>query len=73
MTDEMEKIPRTDREKQLRRRLAIPAEAERVIVFAESSHWDPNWLHTSQHYYERFVKENLDQALEELHREPRRI
>ncbi len=73
VTDDKNTAPRTDREKELRRRLAIPEEAERVLVFAESSHWDPNWLRTSEHYYERFVKQNLNQALAELGREPRRI
>ena len=63
----------TENEKQLRQRLGIPDEAERVIVFAESSHWDPNWLRTSVEYYERFVERNLDKALAELEREPRRI
>ncbi|MCD6284672.1 MAG: hypothetical protein J7M39_02010, partial [Anaerolineae bacterium] len=41
--------------------------------FSESSHWDPNWLMTSEGYFDRFVRDNLDQAIEELQREPRRI
>jgi hypothetical protein len=61
------------RENELRSALGIPEDAERVLVFAESSHWDPDWLFTSDEYYERFVRSNLDQALEELQREPRRI
>jgi hypothetical protein len=56
-----------------RRRLGIPDDAEQVIVFAESSHWDPNWLYTSEEYYHRFVATNLDLALAELQREPRRV
>jgi hypothetical protein len=36
-----------DRERALRQRLGIPADAERAIAFAEPSHWDPNWLMTS--------------------------
>ncbi len=53
--------------------MAIPDEAQQVIVFAESSHWDPNWLRTSDQYYRRFVERNLTRAVEELLREPRRI
>lgn len=57
----------------LRDALGIPAGAQRVIVFAESSHWDPNWLYTSEEYYDRFVQKQLDQAIEGLLREVRRI
>lgn len=57
----------------LRRRLGIPDDAERVLIFTESSHWDPDWLYTSEEYFERFVRSNLDQALDELEREPRRV
>jgi hypothetical protein len=31
-----------EREGAIRRRLGIPRDAERVLVFAESSHWDPD-------------------------------
>jgi hypothetical protein len=55
------------------RRLGIPDDAEHVLVLAESSHWDPDWLYTADEYYERFVRRNLDQALDELQREPRRV
>ncbi|RLC98658.1 MAG: hypothetical protein DRI77_04550 [Chloroflexi bacterium] len=61
----------TDHE--LGRRLGIPDDAERVTIFSESSHWDPNWLLTSEAYFERFVRRNLDQAIGELQREPRRV
>ena len=57
----------------LRLRLGIPADAGKVLIFTESSHWDPNWLMTSEAYFDRFVRDNLDQAVEELQREPRRI
>jgi hypothetical protein len=57
----------------LRDRLDIPEGAKQIILFAESSHWDPNWLHTSEEYYQRFVRGNLDQAISELLNEPRRI
>ena len=54
-------------------RLGIPNDAERVLIFTESSHWDPNWLFTSEGYFERFVRRNLDRAIAELRREPRRV
>jgi hypothetical protein len=60
-------------EKPLRHRLGIPDEAERVIVFAESSHWDPNWMRTSEEYFCRLVLPNLDRAISELVRQPRRV
>ena len=60
-------------EKILRQRLGIPNDANRVLIFAESSHWDPNWVWTSEQYYEKLVKHNLDLAIEALLEEPRRI
>jgi len=57
----------------LHRQLGIPEDAERVLIFSESSHWDPNWMFTSDEYFDRFVRSNLDQAIEELLQEPRRI
>ena len=57
----------------LRARLAIPADAKQVIVFAESSHWDPNWLLTSEEYFGRLVCPNLNKAVSELLKEPRRV
>jgi len=60
-------------ERALRDSLGIPADAQRVIVFAETSHWDPNWLYTSQEYYDRFVQKQLDLAIAGLLREQRRI
>ena len=68
----MEHIPLST-EQQLRHGLGIPDDAEKVLVFSESSHWDPNWLFTAEEYFQRFVRHNLDQAIEELLREPRRI
>ena len=32
----------------LRNHLGIPAGAEQVLIFSESSHWDPNWMLTSE-------------------------
>jgi hypothetical protein len=60
-------------EQSMRQHLSIPDDAERVIIFAESSHWDPNWLHTSEEYFQRFVRSNLDCAIDELLHEPRRV
>ncbi|HOQ99350.1 MAG TPA: hypothetical protein PLJ35_11075 [Anaerolineae bacterium] len=60
------------REQALRRRLGIPADAARVLILAESSHWDPDWLRTSSEYYP-LVRANLDRAIDELVREPRRV
>lgn len=60
-------------EQQIRHRLSIPDEAERVLIFSESSHWDPDWLYTADEYFERFVRQNLDQAIKALQQEPRRI
>ncbi|MEA1958635.1 MAG: hypothetical protein U9N44_03040 [Chloroflexota bacterium] len=62
----------TERELPLRRRLGIPDDAGSVIVFAESSHWDPDWMRTSDEYF-KLVGRNLDAAIEALQREPRRI
>jgi hypothetical protein len=57
----------------LRASLGIPADARRVIIFAETSHWDPNWLYTSQEYYDRFVRKQLDLAISGILYEPRRV
>lgn len=62
-----------EREASLRRRLGIPPDAEKVIFFPESSHWDPNWRFTSQTYFKRLVRRSLDSALEELQKEPNLI
>ena len=68
----MERSSRTDAQL-LARNMGIPENAEQVLIFSESSHWDPNWLRTSEHYFDKYVRHNLDQALEELIKEPRRI
>lgn len=62
-----------EREKSLRRKLGIPDDAERVIIFAESSHWDPNWKLTSEEYFHQRVVRNLDRAINELLQEPQRV
>jgi hypothetical protein len=57
----------------LRERLGVPPDAKHVLIFSESSHWDPNWLWTSSDYFEKLVRPNLDQAIAALLREPRRV
>ncbi len=54
-------------------KLGIPADAARVLILAESSHWDPNWLYTSEEYYSRWVEHNLLMAVAELVQSPRRV
>ena len=56
-----------------RRRLGIPDDVDRVLVLAESSHWDPDWMLTSEQYFRLGVGRTLDRVLDELAREPRRI
>jgi len=63
----------SEKENGFRTRLGVPESAGRVLILAESSHWDPNWLYTSEEYYSRYVNSNLLQAVSELTREPRRI
>lgn len=63
----------SERERSIRQTLGIPEDAERVLIFGETSHWDPNWLLTSEEYYERRVEPILDAVLDELEREERRI
>jgi hypothetical protein len=60
-------------EQALRDRLGIPNDAPRVLVLGETSHWDPNWLHTSERYYERRIRHILDAVLDALAAEPRRV
>src|SRR5512136_3084135 len=60
-------------EGELRRRLGVPADARRVLVFGETSHWDPNWLHTTEEYYRLCIPRILDRVLDALEAEPRRV
>ncbi|MDD5306794.1 MAG: hypothetical protein PHU25_05680 [Deltaproteobacteria bacterium] len=60
-------------ESALRARLGIPTDAESVLIFGESSHWDPNWLFTSEEYYGRRIERILDEVIAALVAEPRRI
>jgi len=60
-------------ERAIRARLGIPEGAERILILAESSHWDPNWLLTSEEYYRLRIRRVLDRAVRELEADPRRI
>jgi len=60
-------------EGRLRDRLGVPRDATAVLLFGESSHWDPNWLFTSEQYYRLRIRRILDEVIAELEREPRRI
>ncbi len=60
-------------EADLRQRLGIPVKAAQVVVVTESSHWDPDWLFTSQQYFRFCVSRTLDKAIEALRLEPRRV
>ena len=60
-------------EVKLREHLGIPVGARHVLILAESSHWDPDWLYTWDEYFRGYARGNLDQALDELERDPRRI
>jgi hypothetical protein len=65
--------PADPAERALRERLGIPDDAARVLVLTETSHWDPNWLLTSEGYYRLRVRRGLLQALDELAADPRRV
>lgn len=60
-------------ESEVRACLGIPADASKVLVIAESTHWDPNWLLTSEEYYRSTVRRTLDRVIEALLAEPRRV
>ena len=57
----------------LRAGLGIPPDAKQVLVFGESSHWDPNWLHTTEEYYGLCIPRIVERALLALEQEPRRV
>lgn len=56
-----------------RNHLGIPSDAPEVLVVAESTHWDPDWLLTSTEYLRLMVAPTLDAALDALTAEPRRV
>lgn len=60
-------------ERALREKLGIPPGARQVLVLCESSHWDTNWLKTSEEYFAQRVEPILLAALAALRREPSRV
>jgi alpha-mannosidase len=60
-------------EKEKRLQLGIPEDAPKVLLFTETSHWDPDWLFTSKEYFNIWVKRQLKQAVDELDKDPARI
>jgi len=63
----------SEKEKTIRDALGIPDDAQKVLFFTESSHWDPNWLFTSTEYYKLRINRLMDQAVRECEKEPRRV
>lgn len=57
----------------MRTRLGIPHDAARVLIFTESSHWDTNWLRTSEEYFEQRLKPIFAGILGALERDPLRV
>jgi hypothetical protein len=43
------------------------------LIFAESSHWDPDWLVTSEEYYRLRIRRVLKRMVRWLGKEPRRV
>lgn len=62
-----------DTERALRRRLGVPDDARDVLVLGETSHWDPNWLKTSEEYYGERIRHIFKEVLAELDRDARRV
>ena len=56
----------SERERQLREKLGIPDHVERVLMFSESSHWDTNWLRTSEEYFEQRLRPILETRFDGL-------
>jgi len=44
-----------------------------VLVLGETSHWDPNWLHTTEEYYQLCIPRIFERVLLALEQEPRRV
>src|SRR5581483_2143086 len=60
-------------EASLRERLGIPPHVARVLVFCESSHWDTNWLKTSEEYFEARLEPIFQAVLRALEDDPQRV
>ncbi len=63
----------SSRELELRAALGIPANAQRVLVLQESSHWDTNWLRTSDEYFRERIEPIFEALFRELASEPTRV
>ncbi len=57
----------------LRSALGIPESAKRVLVLQESSHWDTNWLRTSDEYFRERIEPIFEALFKELKAEPTRV
>ncbi len=51
---------------EIKDRLAIPADAEKVLILGQTSHWDINWQKTFQEYYSENVERIINDALAHL-------
>ncbi len=60
-------------ESSLRRQWNIPDDAKQVLIFAQSSHVDPDWLFTSDQYQKLLTDKTFDRAIEELGKDPRYV
>lgn len=60
-------------EAERRAALGVPASATEVVVVAESTHWDPNWLLRADQYFRCCVRPALDRVLDALEAQPRRV
>ena len=56
-----------------RERLGIPSDARRVLVLTESSHWDTNWLQTSDEYFDSRIEPIFFAILAALEKDPLRV
>jgi hypothetical protein len=65
--------PRSVDERALRERLGIPSDARRVLVFSESSHWDTNWLQTSEEYFRARLEPIFGKIMRALERDLERV
>ena len=54
-------------------KLGIPEDAEQVLSIGETSHWDPNWLYTAEEYYQKRTRQTMEEVLQELEQQPRRV
>lgn len=60
-------------ENELRHQLGVPSDAHKVLVFGESSHWDTNWLKTSEEYFRERIDLIFDGIFAALAHDPRRV